>query len=147
MARFAANHLPKPRKPRPNRPHPEKPRATLPTGEAWLIRAIPHEAAAYGAQLESLLAEPATADLLAACPAAAGILRPLGRMLGLRALAPRRVRPKRPTQAASPREAPPPDPIQWAHPDPSYRPSARWPRAHWPRPSWPTAGPRLAEPA
>ena len=70
MASLAAN---RPSKPRPTRPHRAKPdtaRATtpLPTGHGWLIRALPQEAAAYAAQLESLLAEPATADLLAAPP-------------------------------------------------------------------------------
>jgi hypothetical protein len=143
MARLAANRPPKPRPTRLHRPKPDTADAArIPTGHGWLIRALPHEAAVYAAQLESLLAEPGIADLLAASPAAARILRPLGRMLGLSALAPKRNRPKRRPQAASSGEASPRAPIPWAHPDPSYRPSANWPRPHWP-----AAGPRRAVPA
>ena len=146
MARLAANRLPKPRPPRQRRRKPDTTRAApLPTGHAWLIRALPNEAAAYASQLDALLAEPGVADLFAANPAAARILRPLGRMLGLRALAPKRTRPKRP--AAPRREAPPRALIPPPSPDPSYRPSAKWPRAHWPRPPWPAAGPGRATPA
>jgi hypothetical protein len=146
MAKIAANRAPKPRPSRPHRPTPDPARAAdpLPNGYGWLIRALPHEAAAYAAQLDSLLAEPCVADLLAATPAAARILRPLGRMLGLSALAPKRNRPKRRPQAATPNAAPQSAPIPPLHPDPSYRPSANWPRAHWPRPPWPAAGPRRA---
>jgi hypothetical protein len=149
MAKIAANRAPTPRPARPHRPTPATARATpLPTGHAWLIRALPQEAAAYAAQLEALLAEPAVADLLAASPAAARILRPLGRMLGLSAFAPKRNAPrKRSTQATSPSAAPLRAPIPPPHQDPSYRPSANWPRAHWPRPHWPPASPRRANPA
>jgi hypothetical protein len=152
MARLAANRLPKPRPPRPHRP-PSKAAGTpqLPSGHGWLIRALPNEAAAYASQLEFLLAEPGVADLLAACPTAGRLLRPLGRMLGLTALAPKRNRPKRSTQAASPRAAPPRAPLWPTHPDPSYRPSAQWPRGPWPshrpRAPWPAANRRLATPA
>jgi hypothetical protein len=142
MARLAANRLPKLRPPRLRRPKPGTAQATpLPTGHGWLIRALPQEAAVYAAQLESLLAEPGVADLLAASPAAGRILRPLGRMLGLHALAPKRTRPKRPTEAAPPHAAIPQPPS-----DPSYRPSAKWPRAHWPRPPWPAASTPLLTP-
>jgi hypothetical protein len=153
MAHIAANRAPKPRPPRLHRAKPAPARATsLPAGHGWLIRALPQEAAAYAAQLDSLLAEPATADLLATHPAAARILRPLGRMLGLTALAPKRNRPNRRPQAASPRAAPPRRAARPRHPDASYRPSAQWPRGPWPtthRPSppWPGARPRRAAPA
>ena len=60
------------------------PRAALPSGHAWLVVALRHEAAAFASQLDHLLAEPATAALLAASPQAASILRPICRMLGLR---------------------------------------------------------------
>jgi hypothetical protein len=152
MASIAANRPPTPRAPRPNRPKPDTARtAPLPAGHGWLIRALPQEAAAYAAQLDSLLAEPAIsllaepaiADLLAAHSAAARILRPLGRMLGLSAFAPKRNRPKRRPQAASPSAAPSPPP----RPDPSSRPSAKWPRAHWPRPRLPDACPSRPNPA
>jgi hypothetical protein len=149
MANIATNRAPKPRPTRLRRPKPDTAQtAPLPTGHGWLIRALPQEAAAYASQLESLLAEPATADLLAASPAAARILRPLARMLGLSAFAPKRNAPrKRRPQAASPREVPQRAPLPPLHPDPSYRPSANWPRAHWPRPRWPAASPRRANPA
>jgi hypothetical protein len=144
MASIAANRAPKPRPTRLHRPKPDTARATpLPAGHGWLIRALPHEAAVYAAQLEALLAEPATADLLAASPAAARILRPLGRMLGLTTFAPKRNAPKkRRPQAASPTAAPRRAPIPPLHRDPSYRPSANWPRA-----PWPAARPRRATPA
>ena len=107
MPRVAANRLPKPRPPRPQRPTPSTARATpLPTGHGWLIRALGHEAAAYAGQLDSLLAEPGTADLLAAVPAAARILRPVGRMLGLTAFAPKRNK-RRPQAASAPGRVPP----------------------------------------
>jgi hypothetical protein len=143
MARFAANRLPKPRPPRPRHQNPGTVRPTpFPTGYGWLLRALPHEAATYAAQLEALLAEPAVAALLAACPAAGRILRPLGRMLALDALAPKRNRPKRSPQAETPRVPPQRAPIPWRHDDASYRPSAQWPR----RP-WPAARPRRVYPA
>jgi hypothetical protein len=142
MANIAANRAPKPRPPRLHRAKPDPARTTsLPAGHGWLIRALPQEAAAYAAQLESLLAEPAATDLLAAHPAAARILRPLGRMLGLNALAPKRTRPKRRPQPASPGAAPRRAPIPPLHADPSYRPSANWPRAPWPRARPPRANP------
>jgi hypothetical protein len=164
LARIAAN---RPAKPHPTKPHPGKPdlnepgaqrphRPTpeaaqpsprLPTGHAWLIRAIPNEAAGYASQLEFLFAEPQAAAFFAAHPAFGRILRPLGRMLGIEALAPKRTRPKpkpkpRP-EPETPRIPPPPRaPIAWAHPDPSYRPSAKWPRK-----PWPARRPRFAKPA
>jgi hypothetical protein len=151
MTRFAANRLRKPRPPRPHRPTPDTARPpALPAGHGWLIRALAHEAAAYASQLEALLAEPATAALLAACPQATRILRPLGRMLGLQAFAPkRRARKPRPRvipTAAKPRPSLPP-----SHPLAPYRPSANWPRGPWPsrRPPtpWFTARQRRDTPA
>jgi hypothetical protein len=143
MARLAANRAPRPRPSGPHRPNADRAATPLPTGHGWLIRALPQEAAAYAAQLESLLAEPGVADLLAAHPAAARILRPLGRMLGLHALAPKRNRPKPSIQAAAPRVAPRRTPIPPLHPeDPTYRPSAKWPRK-----PWPAARPRRPIPA
>ena len=154
MTRIAANRLPKPRPPRPHRPKPAtaRPANPLPTGYAWLIRAIPYEAAGYASQLNYLLAEPATVALFAAHPGALRLLRPFGRMLALDALAPKRIRKKRAPKAAAPREAPPPRPPLPQHTDPSYRPSAQWPRKPWPahRPSepwWPAGPPRRPAPA
>jgi hypothetical protein len=148
MTRVATNRLPKPCAPRPDRPKPDTPRPTnpIPTGRAWLIRALGYDAVHYASQLDHLLAEPGVADLLAACPAAARILRPLGRMLGLTALAPKRTAPKprAPVATKTPRAVPPHRaPLPRLHPeDPSYRPSAKWPRG-----PWPTHRPRRAVPA
>jgi hypothetical protein len=115
MAGLAAGRLPPPR-----RPHPGGPRGArvFPGGRLWLVRALGHEAAGYLAQLESLLAEPAAAGLLAEVPAARRIVFPLGRLLGLRACAPAR-RPRAP-RPARPR------------PPPLFAPTSPHPSAHWP---------------
>ncbi|MBV8094423.1 MAG: hypothetical protein JO110_14600, partial [Acetobacteraceae bacterium] len=55
----------------------------LPGGFGWLLRLVPG-AAAYGSQVQHLLADPEMAALLAGAPQAARILRPLCRMLGIR---------------------------------------------------------------
>jgi len=125
MARLAAGRLPPPRRPgapTSASPNPGGPRGArvLPGGRLWLVRALGHEAAGYVAQLESLLAEPAAAGLLAQVPAARRIVLPLGRLLGLPACAPAR-RPRAPRPA---RPRPPPlPPIRPTSP----HPSAKWP--------------------
>jgi hypothetical protein len=94
MAGLAAGRLPKPsrsghggsRQPNP-----------LPCGRGWLVRVLGHEAAGCASQLQALLAEPEAAGLLALVPAAARIIRPLGRMLDPGA----RNRPLRAIQAAA----------------------------------------------
>lgn len=125
MHRLAVN-----RRPRPSGTHRHLPAAAttarLPAGHGWLIRAIPHEAAAYAAQLETLLAEPAVAGLLATCPAAGRILRPLARMLGLPAATPK------PDARPAPSAITPPRPTLLAsHPFASYRSGLPWPAASW----------------
>ncbi|MBV8095352.1 MAG: hypothetical protein JOY71_13320 [Acetobacteraceae bacterium] len=55
----------------------------LPGGFGWLIRLVPGTAA-YGGQVQHLLADPEMAALLANVPQAGRILRPLYRMLGIR---------------------------------------------------------------
>ena len=142
MARVAANRPTRAPPTGPHRPGAARPAPPLPTGHGWLIRALPNEAAAYASQLESLLAEPGVADLLAAHPTTSRILRPLGRMLGLDALAPKRIRPKRTPRPEAPTAAAPRAPIPWQHQDASYRPSAKWPRK-----PWPAARPRRVYPA
>ena len=94
---------------RPTVPH------HFPRHHAWLIRALGSEAAIHAARLQTILADPATANLLATTPAAARILRPLCHMLGLPPL------PKPP----APRQAAPPPP----------HPHGRAPRAKTPRPA------------
>ncbi len=124
LARLAAGPLPLPRSRANTRSVPRRP-SVFPTTRAWLIRALGAEAAAYAAQLEALLADPAAADLLAS-PAARRALAPIRRMLGLPA-----ARPSAPASpaAASPRKASPrPAPIPH-HPslDPlPGRPSRPW---------------------
>jgi hypothetical protein len=99
MAGLAAGRLPKPRLARPGRAGRSGPRKPdpLPRGRGWLIRVLGHEAAGCASQLQALLAEPEAAELLALVPAAAGIIRPLGRMLDPGA----RARPPRAIQAAA----------------------------------------------
>ncbi len=57
-------------------------KARLPQSFAWLIRLVPGTAA-YAGQVQTLLADPQTAALVAAAPAAGRILRPLCRMLAV----------------------------------------------------------------
>ncbi len=98
----------------------KRPRPTyqrLPRRFAWLLPLVPGEAAAYGSQLQHLLADPEMAALIAAAPQAGRILRPLCRMLGVRL------------------------------PPSLRQPSLRQPSLRTPRPSAPaagTAGPVLA---
>jgi hypothetical protein len=95
MARVAAGKPSQPhRSGRPGCPHRGADR--LPTGRAWLVIALGHEAAGYASQLAALLAEPGAAELLAQAPTAGRILRPISRMLGIGAYAPR----PRPVRAA-----------------------------------------------
>jgi hypothetical protein len=88
-ARAAAGRLAAPRS-RPARPAPVSPPSPSPlssprppaVGFVWLVRLVPGTAA-YGSQLQYLLATPEMAALLATAPQAARILRPLCRMLGV----------------------------------------------------------------
>ena len=80
MAGLAAGRLPKPRRSGHSGPRQPNP---LPCGRGWLVRVLGHEAAGCASQLQALLAEPEAADLLALVPAAARIIRPVGRMLDL----------------------------------------------------------------
>jgi hypothetical protein len=87
MVGLAAGRLPKPRKSGPGGPH--RSATALPTGRGWLVRALGPEAAACATQLQTLLAEPAAAELLLVAPTARRILRPIARMLAIGAFAPR----------------------------------------------------------
>ena len=55
----------------------------LPSRRGWIVRELGWEAAAYMAQLEALLREIATQATIARSPAAARVLRPICRMLGV----------------------------------------------------------------
>ena len=94
MVRLAAGRLLKPHRSGPGGPH--RGAGQLPTGRGWLVAALGPEAAACAMQLQTLLAEPAAAELLALAPTARRILRPLARMLAIGAFAPR----PRPARAA-----------------------------------------------
>ena len=97
--------IPGGRSPRPHLP---------PRRYAWLLTALRHEAAVYRNQLERLLAEPATRDLLAAAPAALRTLRPLCHLLAIplppAPRRPRRPRTRQPDPAPASQAAPPPGP-------------------------------------
>ena len=84
VAHWRAGTLPKPGKPRPGRP--TRPRTTprLPTGHAWLVRAVDHyNARAHASQLQHFLATPECMAFLAEVPRANRILRPLTKSLGI----------------------------------------------------------------
>ena len=133
LVRLAAGPIPppKPRARRHSGPH-RKP--VFPTARAWLIRALGAAAAAYAAQLETLLAEPAAAALLAST-AGRRTLAPIRRMLGLTPARPRRPAPVAPAPAPTRRAPPPPDPIP-------LRPTIDKPPRH-PRRLWWLPPPRL----
>ena len=82
------------------------PKLRLPSGKAWLVRALGWEAAGYGSQLETLLGEPEMQTLLASMPTLGRILRPVCRMLGVTTL---NIMPKtiKPRAATRPRRVPP----------------------------------------
>ncbi len=93
LARVAAGWLPSPTVPRtPVVADPAVPRrrrvgapalGRLPRGRMWLVRMLGYHVAGSGGQLEHLLTDPAMAEFLAAVPAAARMLRPLCRTLGI----------------------------------------------------------------
>ncbi len=128
----AGRHRRYPSRRPPRRPAPPRRRAppVLPHGPAWLVRLVP-EAAASGSQLSYLLAEPEMAALLDAAPQMRRLLRPLGRMLGVRLPPP--ARPAEPAPPAATERATPPD-----TPDPPPPPAPRLPP---PPPRPPPAGP------
>lgn len=71
---------------RPSQAHPSHARPSqlqLPLGRGWIVRELGWEAAGYMAQLDALLGEVANRTALADAPAAARVLRPICRMLGV----------------------------------------------------------------
>jgi hypothetical protein len=81
-ARIAAGISPPAVRPRPASPRPSRPRPLrLPRGYAWVVRLVPGTAA-YGTQLQRLLADPQMARL-AEAPAMRRLLNPLRQMLGV----------------------------------------------------------------
>ena len=110
MARIAAGTH---RAPRPDlrRNRLRAPRATaplpLPTSPGWLLRELKHEAALTRSHLETLLAEPGMAELLAEAPALQRLLNPIRRALAIGFEA----RPAKP-QPPPPARAPQPQPAR-----------------------------------
>ena len=98
MARLAAGALPKPHA--SGRHDGPRSANTIPTGRGWLVVALGSQGAAYAFQLQTLLAEPAAAELLARAPTVQRIIRPLARMLAFGAFA-NRPRPARAAPAAA----------------------------------------------
>jgi len=139
MAHLAAGRLPKPRAPASAPPGPGggHPTPALPSGRLWLVRQLGSEAACNGTQLAALLAEPAVADLLAACPAAGRLLRPICRMLGVDASA----LPPAPPRAPRQRPAPPEPELPAADPPPCAPPAEALPRTLPPEPQPPLNAP------
>ena len=121
MAGLAAGRLPKPSRSGHGGPRQPNP---LPRGRGWLVRVLGHEAAGCASQLQALLAEPEAAGLLALVPAAARIIRPVGRMLDLGA----RNRPLRaiPAAAGQYRALPPALSPEWGR----RRQTETWHRHH-----------------
>ena len=115
MARIATG---KHRAPRPDlrRNRVRAPRTSiplaLPTSPGWLLRALKHEAALTRMHLETLLAEPGMAELLAAAPTLHRLLNPIRRALGI-GHEPRAIKP------------PPPPPPPQPQPEPA-KPRARF---------------------
>ncbi len=111
VARWQAGTLPTPRPPRPGRPAPRAARPRLPTARAWVVHALGYQAANKAGGLAHLLARPDLAELLAAAPQAARLLRPLCRMLGVTPpLTPGAARPAIRTPTTPSPAAPPPGP-------------------------------------
>ena len=68
----------------------------LPRANAWLLRDLGFRVAVHASRLESLLAQPGVAALIAQDPAIGRILRPVRRMLGSIPPKPRAPRPPKP---------------------------------------------------
>jgi hypothetical protein len=79
----------------------------LPRRFGWLPQRVP-ETAIFANQLQQLLADPEIAALLAQCPQAGKILRPICRMLGVQPI-PQILRPPAPNPAPPPLQTAPRD--------------------------------------
>ena len=84
VAHWRNNTLPKQGKPRPGRPTRPQTTLRLPTGKAWLQRALNDNAAnGHAAHLQHFLTTTEFTQFLAEVPRATRILRPLARARGL----------------------------------------------------------------
>ena len=80
LARIATGRPPRTRR-RTTPATPRTPQFRLPAGKGWLIRALPNEAVIFRGSIETLLAAPEIAALLAEHQAARRLLAPLRRAL------------------------------------------------------------------
>lgn len=126
---------------RPGRTRAAAPRAPFPPAHGWLVADLRHEAVAYASQLAFLLAQPDAAALVAHCPRAASLLRPVCRMLGIRPPSLAMQRRARPPSVRPP--AARPAPVR-----PPAAPAAPMPGAAIPapHPAPPILPPRLIDP-
>ena len=127
MARIAAGHLPTPRvraSRRAARPPSPKPRSPIPTQFGWMLKSMGYHVALYRSHLERLLAEPGMADLVAAVPSAARIIRPLCHMLALPSPCKPPARHARAQQPPAPEPCPAPKPSLAPEPSPAALPDA-----------------------
>ena len=133
MARIAAGIVLRPPRPDPRigtrsrtsvAPRPLAP----PSAPGWLVADLRHEAMGYASQLNHLLSEPETAALLAQCPQAVRLLRPVCHMLGLvHPVLPPGHRARKPPAVPAPEPAPRREPRAVTQPEPfraepSFRP-------------------------
>ena len=123
MARLAAGKPPRLRRPEPNRirTSQDTARPKFPTSPGWLLRELKHEAAIIRAHLETLLAEPGIADLMAEAPTLQRLLNPLRRALGI-GHTPRPVKPpppppteSSPAESSAPQSQPQPARARFVH--------------------------------
>ena len=84
------------------RPAPATAAVALPQKFGWLIWALGWEAAGYAGHLEYLLQQPEVAAVMATCPRARRVLRPIARMLALPMLDPLKAKPLPPANSAVP---------------------------------------------
>ena len=122
MARIARGRPPRTSTGKPRATPPAKPRPYLPQGFAWLLRELKHEGAIIGAHLETLIAQPEIAAILAANPGAQRILAPIRRALGHGTPRPPRPRTPRPRAPRAPsplhEKNPLPIPLEPSRPPP-----------------------------
>ena len=107
MARIAQGKPPRSKRaPRPQTARPSTPRPKFPTAPGWLLRELKHEASLTRSLLESLLAEPGAAALLAQIPSVNRLLNPLRRALAI-GHTPRPAKPPPPPPPPQPTPEPP----------------------------------------
>lgn len=114
MQRLEAGRLhPRVRNQKGRRGGPRAP--SLPREFGWLVHRLRHEAAMATYRFERLFDDPEMAQLLAVCPGAARILRPICHLLAVNAPILRPTRPERPPLAPAAPAQPAPDEPEPVH--------------------------------